>query len=1063
MSELATSLLGALARTTLLLAVAALAVRGLLGATRCSSPAAHRAAWLLVLLQGWLFLRWTVAVPYYETPPPDRQATVAHRQTAVAHRQTAAPSRKAPSQGAYRDSPSEGAHEARRPGERERLVAAPRVATSGSIAGVPERESSVSPAEAPPAAEAPSAVAARPGTRRASAASSPAWRTRAMLVDQNWPVWLAAVWLAGMGVLAARSGVRYVLFVRGLPPARPAEGAWVRQWEDLLADQRVRHPIPLRMTTRVGPMLCRLPRGWQLLLPIELWRGLTPGGRASVLRHELAHLRRGDTWKSLGVRLLALPHWFNPTAWWAARKFEEAAEWACDRAAAGGDGEQAVEYARTLVRLGAPLAQRFAWGPSAGGHGLSVRVRRILSTGTGEDSIMKRLIVITVALGLVVACLLRFDLVAKEPLATNVPAAGAPAREDPTEKKTPGEGSGVSVGGGPEVGQATGGPPGMPSGTMPVGQPDVPGGLMPRNPLSSARFGPTYMPSGQMPGATTPGEGIRLPGMPSPLLPGGGTPPQPPGQPPGLQPEGMGQATRRGVRKLPLQSLRYDGKSFEEWKREWKTELKPERRAEAINAFAAFGANGYGEEAAEAILEVMRGLEMQLRDANFSESSFNKDTYVGTQLVKMSAIAAFLHVRPDFRIPPDDAVEVLSRELKTGNRNGRRFAVFVLRNMGHEAKAAIPALREAFEGDEDTTVRSFAYLTLNDLLPGYRMSASALGDLIEDAEPPADSSRRIPAGMQYAEPQALGQVLQALVPAMGCQAGSVFQPKRSATSGFDPDAFPHDMRGYLGPRELRPDALPLVETLVAALDSDAAAARTHVIAALMRIGPEVQRVEGVVPALVRASEDPATRSWAIQALGRLGPEVEGVVPSLVRASEDPATRRMAIEALGGLDPEVEGVLPALVRAFEQGTVDDRIEVLETLEDLLRATPQEGAMGMDGSGYYGSGDMGMGMGMGMPRYAPAGMEGYAEEDLGGAKPALPPDDLIPVLRTLIQTLDARSPADLRMIARIYAEFGPLVPEARLILQKAAQDEDEEVRRAAKGILEWVSTSRAGHDP
>ena len=36
----------------------------------------------------------------------------------------------------------------------------------------------------------------------------------------------------------------------------------------------------------------------------------------------------------------------------------------------------------------------------------------------------------------------------------------------------------------------------------------------------------------------------------------------------------------------------------------WKTELRTEKRTEAIKALATFGANGYGKEAAEAILEV---------------------------------------------------------------------------------------------------------------------------------------------------------------------------------------------------------------------------------------------------------------------------------------------------------------------------------------------------------------------------------------------------------------------------------------------------------------------------
>jgi hypothetical protein len=48
----------------------------------------------------------------------------------------------------------------------------------------------------------------------------------------------------------------------------------------------------------------------------------------------------------------------------------------------------------------------------------------------------------------------------------------------------------------------------------------------------------------------------------------------------------------------------YDGKTFDQWRDLWKLELNPERRTEAINALAAFGRTGHGQEAADAILAV---------------------------------------------------------------------------------------------------------------------------------------------------------------------------------------------------------------------------------------------------------------------------------------------------------------------------------------------------------------------------------------------------------------------------------------------------------------------------
>jgi len=51
-------------------------------------------------------------------------------------------------------------------------------------------------------------------------------------------------------------------------------------------------------------------------------------------------------------------------------------------------------------------------------------------------------------------------------------------------------------------------------------------------------------------------------------------------------------------------TLRYDGKTFDEWRNLWRTELKTEKRTEAIHALAAFGRAGYGKEAVETIFDV---------------------------------------------------------------------------------------------------------------------------------------------------------------------------------------------------------------------------------------------------------------------------------------------------------------------------------------------------------------------------------------------------------------------------------------------------------------------------
>ena len=69
MNDSAAILLYALARTTILLSISAPIVAVLLRGLRCRSPNVHRAAWCAVLLTGWLFIRFPITIPWYETQP----------------------------------------------------------------------------------------------------------------------------------------------------------------------------------------------------------------------------------------------------------------------------------------------------------------------------------------------------------------------------------------------------------------------------------------------------------------------------------------------------------------------------------------------------------------------------------------------------------------------------------------------------------------------------------------------------------------------------------------------------------------------------------------------------------------------------------------------------------------------------------------------------------------------------------------------------------------------------------------------------------------------------------
>ena len=128
----------------------------------------------------------------------------------------------------------------------------------------------------------------------------------------------------------------------------------------------------------VSPMVWALGRRPRLLFPAGLLDRLDEAGRAALLAHELAHVRRRDHW----VRLLELAatglYWWLPVLWWARRELHEAEEQCCDAWgvwALGGDGRP---YALALLQAAA-FVSHARWPLPAGASG-----------GVGQLSHLKR-------------------------------------------------------------------------------------------------------------------------------------------------------------------------------------------------------------------------------------------------------------------------------------------------------------------------------------------------------------------------------------------------------------------------------------------------------------------------------------------------------------------------------------------------------------------------------------------------------------------------------------------------------------------------------------------------
>jgi hypothetical protein len=86
-----------------------------------------------------------------------------------------------------------------------------------------------------------------------------------------------------------------------------------------------------------------------VILPAT-WRDWPAVKRRAVLRHEFAHIRRGDLRTSALAGCVRSLLWFHPAAWWVARRTAALAEMACDAAAVGTGGSPSA-YCRVLLEF----------------------------------------------------------------------------------------------------------------------------------------------------------------------------------------------------------------------------------------------------------------------------------------------------------------------------------------------------------------------------------------------------------------------------------------------------------------------------------------------------------------------------------------------------------------------------------------------------------------------------------------------------------------------------------------------------------------------------------------
>jgi WD40 repeat protein/beta-lactamase regulating signal transducer with metallopeptidase domain len=144
-----------------------------------------------------------------------------------------------------------------------------------------------------------------------------------------WAEIVVAGWLGGSVVWVGLVALRVRRFARVLRLADDAPPWFAREVEAVARSLGLAVPRVKLIPGAVAPMVWSLGRT-AVYFPAELLARLSAEQRASLIAHELAHLKRGDhrvRW--LEVVALSL-YWWCPLAWLARRELQRAEEECCD-------------------------------------------------------------------------------------------------------------------------------------------------------------------------------------------------------------------------------------------------------------------------------------------------------------------------------------------------------------------------------------------------------------------------------------------------------------------------------------------------------------------------------------------------------------------------------------------------------------------------------------------------------------------------------------------------------------------------------------------------------------
>ena len=194
---------------------------------------------------------------------------------------------------------------------------------------------------------------------------------------------ITPAWLAGAGVSLFLLAVGLTRLTWLASRARPvAGGTWTRLADEIGRDLSLKRPVQLLQSDHPSLLVT-----WGLLRPKVILpraaQSWSEDRAAIVLRHELAHIRRGDWIVQIAGELLRTAYWFNPLLWIACTRLRQESEQACDDEVLS-SGVDGPDYATHLVELARLLkveaAPRLPAPAIARSSSLERRIRAMLDT-----------------------------------------------------------------------------------------------------------------------------------------------------------------------------------------------------------------------------------------------------------------------------------------------------------------------------------------------------------------------------------------------------------------------------------------------------------------------------------------------------------------------------------------------------------------------------------------------------------------------------------------------------------------------------------------------------------